>query len=588
MSLKTRWLKLKKPDPVKLKAGRDVEGLSQALSFGRPHDGEADWIPQVRMDAAAALAELGDDAAIASLIGALGPAEENEAVRTAVAAALRRARAGASVNRAADALAEELKKFKSDDEHWPTGGKERLVRSIGELQAVGMRAVDALVELFKEDGESSLRSALREALKRIDGEYVDRKLTEILSHPNAHLRTDAARLLAARGKRPGGRDLEIYEWIFAKDFGKCAAAGNSAVEPLIRCLQDENPEMRDGAAAALGKIGSEKAVPHLAALGLAEKSLPSALAALRRIGGPAVVRALLKAAGDKSLRVRSLAGSELGGIVAPGTVDAYVRALRDEDAAVRAEACRAIGNAAPDAAPQALLDALEDTNVNVCRAACQAAGDIRDPRAIPGLIKLLACGGKRVPISAGMAEKNQIQPPSSPLWEHPAKMSWDDLQALRFTAIAMQEKAAWALGRMGGDKAAEALGAALGDRELVVSLKAVVALREIGGETALRPAIQALKQSNDMGRKSAALVLGEIGGPAVINPLAEALYDRHLEVRATAAEALMRLGWKSEALDLNVVQAMGAKESFWGAGGSWARFGKRGVEALIVGLGDER
>ena len=140
----------------------------------------------------------------------------------------------------------------------------------------------------------------------------------------------------------------------AQALGRLGPAAEPAVEPLVAAFSDDDLYLRGAAAVALGKIGSA-AVPALVKA-LADPSAEvrwSAAIALGRVGpaGRAAVPALIKAVSDSSENVRYVAAVALGDLrgAAAGAASALNEAQHDSDGFVRAAARRALQRIAPDA-----------------------------------------------------------------------------------------------------------------------------------------------------------------------------------------------------------------------------------------------
>ncbi len=127
--------------------------------------------------------------------------------------------------------------------------------------------------------------------------------------------------------------------------------GPSAIPSLVKALDNRNPDIRAGAAAALGLIGSDSAP---------------------------VVQALTKALKDR--RIRAEAALALWRIDpdVPRAVPALLQALRDPDPELRAQAAYCIREMSSDAefAIPALIRRLKDDSPVVQRSAAYALGEI--------------------------------------------------------------------------------------------------------------------------------------------------------------------------------------------------------------------
>ncbi|OGW48433.1 MAG: hypothetical protein A2Z50_07685 [Nitrospirae bacterium RBG_19FT_COMBO_42_15] len=102
--------------------------------------------------------------------------------------------------------------------------------------------------------------------------------------------------------------------------------------------------------------------------------------------------------------------------------------------------------------------------------------------------------------------------------------------------------AARALGKIGSKKAIDPLIGLLADKDHFVSRNAASALGKIGSEKAVDSLIGLLADANTDIRGNAAFTLGEIGSKKAVEPLIELLTDKHYIVRESATDALGKIG----------------------------------------------
>ncbi|MGE5237197.1 MAG: HEAT repeat domain-containing protein [Chloroflexota bacterium] len=101
--------------------------------------------------------------------------------------------------------------------------------------------------------------------------------------------------------------------------------------------------------------------------------------------------------------------------------------------------------------------------------------------------------------------------------------------------------AAWALGKIGDDRAVEPLIAALRGGSELMREHAASALGKIGDDRAVEPLIAALEDSNEFVRGNAASALGRLHDDRALQPLSDLLQDKSLFVQEKATVALYRL-----------------------------------------------
>jgi HEAT repeat protein len=145
----------------------------------------------------------------------------------------------------------------------------------------------------------------------------------------------------------------------------------------------------------------------------------------------------------------------------------------------------------------------------------------------------------------------------------------------------VQEVAAFALGKIGDERAVEPLIAALGDEYSDVREAAASALVKIG-TPAVDPLIAALGDEDWRVRAAAASALGKIGDKRAVEPLIAALRDGDSDVREAAAEGLDKLGWKPKDEKEKAIYLVAKKK--WD---DCVKIGTPAVEPLIGVLRDE-
>ncbi len=123
--------------------------------------------------------------------------------------------------------------------------------------------------------------------------------------------------------------------------------GESAVDPLIALLMDEDADVRVHAATALGWIGGKEAVPPL-----------------------------LVALSDDDMQVRRYAARAMCWVVDSSAVEGLISSLDDEDSYVRCYAARALGWSQDERAIEPLTELLNDDNADVREYAATALLDL--------------------------------------------------------------------------------------------------------------------------------------------------------------------------------------------------------------------
>ena len=158
--------------------------------------------------------------------------------------------------------------------------------------------------------------------------------------------------------------------------------GEAVVGVLIGRLADEEPDVREAAAAALGRIGGPAVGPLIARLGDADRQVREAVAsALGKIGDARAVEPLIARLGDADRQVRETAASALVQIGEP-TVEPLIARLGDADRQVREAAASALGQIGDVRAVGPLIARLGDADLMVRVAAAAALEQIGDPKGL--------------------------------------------------------------------------------------------------------------------------------------------------------------------------------------------------------------
>jgi HEAT repeat protein len=212
----------------------------------------------------------------------------------------------------------------------------------------------------------------------------------------------------------------------------------------------------------------------------------SAAYSLRKIDNPTAVNALIKALEDKNPSVRSSAASALGKISNPSPVDSLVQALKDKEASVRRSAASALGKIGNPTAVNALVQALEDKEPSVCENAAYALGKIGNPTAVNALIDILAHEDSVVYESAALA-----------LGATGNAAAVDGLvKALKGENSNIRKFVASLLGKISNPAAVNALVQALQDENQDICEDAASVLNKVSKPTAINALAKALKDEN--------------------------------------------------------------------------------------------
>jgi HEAT repeat protein len=282
-------------------------------------------------------------------------------------------------------------------------------------------------------------------------------------------------------------------------------------EPLLRALEDDDPDARHKAASVAGRVRLREAVPILLDW-LDDKDVETrraAAAALGGIGEGRAVPALTRSLGDTSAEVRRDAVIALGRIGGADVVAPLLGRLDDVDIGVRGEAIAALAAQRDERAVTPLLAPAGEPSAELRAEALRALGALGDARALPVLSRALEDADEDVHLSAAAA-LGQIGDASA-VRALAASLARDDAR--------LSQGALAALGRIDDAAARTALIAAL----------ATPALR--------RPATSALvAQAELLVRRARPAELA-----ALVSAVAELLRSPDAGPRLAAADALARL-----------------------------------------------
>src|SRR2546426_336389 len=243
----------------------------------------------------------------------------------------------------------------------------------------------------------------------------------------------------------------------------------------IAALKDEDWALREEAATLLGEFRDPRAVgPLVEALHDEDRAVrEAATTALRKIGRPALAT-LLAAVRHEEWVLRLHACEALGKIGAEEAVVPLCEVmLHDRDMAVRQDAAKALGSIGHPAAFEALEKAVTDLSVRPY--AVDALGKLKDPRAVPILIDVVA--GKNRPANARRVP-----------------VCGDESGALDVEEMEVQIFAVGGLAEIGDDRAIQPLIRALKDTRLRAA--AASALSKMGLRIAA-PLVAAMKTETD-------------------------------------------------------------------------------------------
>ncbi|HBY81548.1 MAG TPA: hypothetical protein DEG47_32200, partial [Cyanobacteria bacterium UBA11148] len=246
-----------------------------------------------------------------------------------------------------------------------------------------------------------------EALGKIGSNVAIVALLQLLEDANPNVRKSAAKgirkalltnikseaTIATLIKLAKHHDFNM-RWRVAEALGKIGS--NTAIPILLKLVQDSDVKdtyhtVRKMAAKALGKIGSNTAIPSLLKmLEDANSGVRESVAeALGEIGSDTAIPGLLKLVGDSKSKVRASAAEALGEIGSEAAISDLLKLVEDSDIDVRWKASEALGKIGSDKAVPGLLKLTKHDSSDVRKSAAEALGEIGSDTAIPGLTQLL-------------------------------------------------------------------------------------------------------------------------------------------------------------------------------------------------------
>ncbi len=374
------------------------------------------------------------------------------------------------------------------------------IKDPAHLEAIRM-IVESQIEAWN-DKNKVVRIIPADSLGRIGSPVVE-PLLKALNHENPNVRKIAASALA-------GTD------------------DPRAVNALIAGLDDRDPDMRQKITWALGDTKDPKAVKPLINK-LKDEDMHVRYAAARDlglIGDPAAVKPLINALRDDEESIRTVVEQSLRKIGHPA-VEALIEALDDDDWRVRYAAVGVLKNYYEPRVFDAMIGATKDNNSMVLTRVVYALGEFRDPNALNTLIKISNHEypevRQRIALALGKIQDQRAL-------ETLLKASKDPSWIVRRSAIE-------ALGMMKGEKAINALIEAWNDKDRDVRRIAADVLVEKKAE-AVDSLIRVLKHPDPYFRWKSALTLGKIRAYNAVEDLIPLLQDNVSEVKWITIKAL--------------------------------------------------
>jgi HEAT repeat protein len=384
-------------------------------------------------------------------------------------------------------------------------------------------AVNPLIRALEDPRRDVVRNAV-EGLKRLGVLSVDELIKE----------------LKGRKRKTKGEIAKILGELGDK----------KAVEVLISCLSDIEPDVRINAAQSLCKIGDERAVPFLINKALLDKDKRVRILTgdiLKKMGqtvAPPLIKILEDQKSSEELRETSV--KVLGEIHAEIAVDILTKIMLEGKGKLRELAAKALGEIGSKKATEALIsvlgDARELSGWQRGYNAAVALGKIRDPRAVPHLIKILNDEGYLPQLQGASADA---------LGKIGDKSVVDELiKALENKKI--QREVITSIGTLGNPKGVEHLLKIFRAEDSSTPLRALIieSLGNLGDYSASEDIIKSLKK--EQLKIPGLIALGKMREEKAIPLIEEILFDNtsNEEVKSTCIDTLIKIQKKESIISM--------------------------------------
>jgi HEAT repeat protein len=405
--------------------------------------------------------------------------------------------------------------------------------ALGRTQAPSR--VEPLLKALHDKDPSVVKSAMI-GLRRVNDDRVIERLVPLLKHQDFSVRTSAGQAIDTIRWVPPDREQRVWFSVAKGWYERAAGLGVDSLPALRLTLETAPVSAGVRAVEALGKIPDPSVVRLLCdALNSKEPVICiAACEALSRVGGNEAVQALLPCLQSPHTQVRAESARALGILGAAEATALITKLLQDKEWEVRREAASALGKLGNPESIEPLAKVLDDMDGDVREAAAVALSKTRDRRAVAPLVLALkdeSASVRRI-AAAGLSrvDPDWISLPETRTAAEQLKVAIQDAEpAVRFfvaqllvnlgemppevllgfsaedhlaspaikrkrmgtsLCIALLEDrdrdirqaAAEALGRLGDERARQALTKASGDPDGDVAAASVMALQAIGDE----------------------------------------------------------------------------------------------------------
>ena len=249
---------------------------------------------------------------------------------------------------------------------------------------------EPLLKIIHDKNPDVVRSAML-GLRRSTDERVIPSLIPLLRHQDFVVRTGAAQTIDTIPWIPKERDERISFYVAKGWYERAATLGVDAVPFLKLAVQTGPPSAAVRAVEALGKISDPSVIKLLRdALQSPEPAICIAAAdSLGKVGGGEAVAALTECLKSEMTQLRAAAVTALGRLGAAEATGRICQMLNDKEWEVRREAANALGKLNNLESLDPLMKALEDIDSDVREAVALALGRIGSRRSVGPLVLAL-------------------------------------------------------------------------------------------------------------------------------------------------------------------------------------------------------
>ena len=374
--------------------------------------------------------------------------------------------------------------------------RKRAAEILGDIDETDTTAINRLVEVAQSDPNGGVRAAAIDALDQ--QEAVEQLLVAMTGDEFEAEGADWAK--ADAFVRALGADEAEMRMAAATVLGRLGS--NRATAALLKRLGDPNPRVRARIVRALGRLGDPRAVEPLAER-MAEEPITvrrEIAETMGLINSEEALEALIALLEDESEMVRRIAASSLGNFKTTRPVDALVSTLTDPSSVVRGASVFSLIELLSNAPPQRSHQ-LRKTIVE--RLSAEGDRNVVDP-----LIDIVEEGTQAHQRRNAAWLLGEVAGPDDeegPILALAGLLDDDDDMTAQFAATS--------LASIGGEVVEEQLLALLKDASGASSAKAAFVLGKVGGERARKCLDNVIDETeDDEVRRQAFSALSKLGG----------------------------------------------------------------------------